>query len=240
MNWAELGGGNSVWAYEGIIGYAWSAPADGYVTNALHKYYNSSALAHFFTTDYDEIENGAGGYLYEGPGFYVFGAEALPATAATVVPLSGSALNSTRDRTSYVFAAGTFNDSTIVVHTQKFSYQLPAMTGYVSASSATASNGLLYVGHAFELTGSTNSGTSLVTSASAFPITVEYTDVEIAGIWEGSLGLYYWNGSQWILANNSQVDTTANQVTATTNQLGIWAVLGKQEYSLFLPVIRRQ
>ena len=70
-NFAELGGGNLGYKYEGIQGYVlrYSPPT----TTKLYRYYlGEPSRDHFYTTNWYELGAGSGGYRYEGVAAYVY------------------------------------------------------------------------------------------------------------------------------------------------------------------------
>jgi len=71
-----------------------------------------------------------------------------------------------------------------------------------------------------------------------YTITVRYSDLELGPVTEGTLGLYWWDGSVWVREPSSVVDVVNNRVTATPNHFSIFAVLGWKP-SLYLPLVAK-
>lgn len=94
------------------------------------------------------------------------------------------------------------------------------------------------IGHVFDVT-AVYSSSGLPAEPSpghTYTISVEYTNAEIGSTIEGTLALYTWDGSQWVMEPSSTVDMTNNLVTATPDHFSLWAVLG-ETYRLYLPLV---
>ena len=70
-NWNELGSGSGCYTYEGVAGYIANGSNSVNTTEcpqlqALHRYYASSVVGHFYTTNWDELGEGTSVYSYEG------------------------------------------------------------------------------------------------------------------------------------------------------------------------------
>lgn len=57
------------------------------------------------------------------------------------------------------------------------------------------------------------------------------------GIAESDLGLFYWNGSQWLAEVTASFDREQNKVTAVVNRFGVWAVMVQREQQVYLPIV---
>jgi hypothetical protein len=79
-NWAELGGGNHGWGYEGVQCHVLQQQRSG--TVPLYRYWNPHNGDHFYTTNWAELGGGKYGWGYEGVQCYVY-----PTQAAGTVPL---------------------------------------------------------------------------------------------------------------------------------------------------------
>jgi hypothetical protein len=75
-------------------------------------------------------------------------------------------------------------------------------------------------------------------SAQTFATQVQYRNHEIVGLYEASLGLYWWNGAQWVKEQSSLVNAATNMISATPNHLGRFAVLGEEAISVYLPLAK--
>jgi hypothetical protein len=144
-----------------------------------------------------------------------------PATTAQI-GVGGGVLSSSVDATSYAFPAGTFTTAISATHTPRYSANLPS-TGLLTT-----------IEHAFELT---IEGTAQA-PAKPYSIQVVYSDAERGPAIESTLALYVWNGSTWSKLPTSAVNAAANKVTATTTQVGLFAVLS-QTRRVYLSRIQR-
>jgi hypothetical protein len=74
-----------------------------------------------------------------------------------------------------------------------------------------------------------NAGTDILTAlqpSQTITMTLYYTPTELGPVIEGSLGLYAWDGSNWVLEHSSRLDTQVNLLTASVDHLGRWAIFG--------------
>jgi len=55
-----------------------------------------------------------------------------------------------------------------------------------------------------------------------------YTDEQTEGLDENSLKIYYWNGENWIVLENSKVDVDNNTITASIDHLTLFALIGSK------------
>jgi parallel beta-helix repeat protein len=64
--------------------------------------------------------------------------------------------------------------------------------------------------------------------AENYQITFHYTDADVSGIDEGSLGLYYWSSddNSWHLCDNATVNTAANTVSGSIGHLTPFGIFG--------------
>ncbi|MCJ7660085.1 MAG: hypothetical protein MUO67_13145, partial [Anaerolineales bacterium] len=100
-----------------------------------------------------------------------------------------------------------------------------------------------YTGDSFELTAIV-SGTTPVGSVQGaldilgtYSLTVEYDSSGLNDAQESNLELYYWQDGMWVEETSSVVDTTINSIMATPDHFSIWAVLGRDSFPVFLPII---
>jgi hypothetical protein len=83
-------------------------------------------------------------------------------------------------------------------------------------------------------------GASLTNLTAPFTMTVHYTPADAARFNSFTLRVYYWDTqtSLW-QAIATAVESNTRTLTAQTNQLGMFAVLGSAGTTVFLPVIKR-
>ena len=90
-------------------------------------------------------------------------------------------------------------------------------------------------GQVFEVTAQYDSGLpATMAPEQTVTMQVSYQDREVRVIREGTLALYYWDGSQWVREPSSVVDTAANTVTANPGHFSQWALFGETE-RVFVP-----
>jgi hypothetical protein len=104
--------------------------------------------------------------------------------------------------------------------------------------------GLFSGGQTFELNAQYQSdGTPASLNGTAtFEITVAYGENQLINnqVWAASLGLYYWDGNQWVLEPTSQVNTDNKTVTATPNHLSVWAIFSGEDAEFsYLPLVKK-
>jgi hypothetical protein len=150
----------------------------------------------------------------------------IPASASASILPAGGSLISSFDQTSYTFATGTFTDTVMITHTLRLPGQVPA-TGR-----------LVGIDHFFEVAAVYSDTGQPAQPAQPYTVTVQYTDAEKGPAIEDTLGLYFWDGAQWVREPTSVVDTANNTVTATPARFGLWVVLGETR-RMFLPAIWR-
>jgi hypothetical protein len=100
------------------------------------------------------------------------------------------------------------------------------------------------IGHAYELyaVAAGTSGPPVTAIPGTYTVEVQYTDDEVVFVEEGTLALYRWDGSGWVLEPTSHVNPAANTVTATPGRFSHWAVLGERAEglsSVYLPLVLR-
>ena len=128
--------------------------------------------------------------------------------------------------TTVTFPAGAFAQTVVITYT---------------AQPDTSTGNLVGIGHFFEVTAvySDTGQPASLQSGQIYTITVRYEEGKLGGVAEGSLGIYWWNGSAWVLEPTSAVDAANNTVTATPDHLSLFAVLGGQQVNVYLPLVLR-
>jgi hypothetical protein len=100
-----------------------------------------------------------------------------------------------------------------------------------------------YTGDAFELnailSGTTNNGTikGALDLLTTYTLTVEYDGSGLSTAQESNLRLYSWQAGMWVKEAIDRVNTTENVITAYPDHFSIWAVLGRDSFPVFLPII---
>jgi peptide/nickel transport system substrate-binding protein len=99
---------------------------------------------------------------------------------------------------------------------------------------------LIEIGHSFDLTALiSDTRQSLTALDDDYTVAVSYGDTELGVAIEGTLALYYWDGSQWVKEPSSAVNTTTNVVQATPNHFSEWVVLGDTNLSYVPLALKR-
>ena len=148
---------------------------------------------------------------------------------SAAIPIGGGQLTSSGDRTTYTFPSATFTDTVIITHTARLS------------SNAPSSNTLTGIDHFFDVT-AVYSSTGLPAQPAAsrtYTVAVEYTDAEKGPAIEGTLRLYWWNGSAWSQQGiSSTVNITNNVVTAQVDHFSLFGILG-ETHRVYLPLVMK-
>jgi len=149
------------------------------------------------------------------------------ASSAPVLPDDGGTLSSTADTTTTVsFPPNAVSE--------------PVTLTFKITTSENISSGFSFLGQSFSIDARTADGTSVTTFSEPFTITIHYDDADVEGMEETGLKLYHWDsGTEQWREVPAIVDTEANSITATLDHLSTFAVLGKTENRLYLPLALR-
>jgi hypothetical protein len=155
----------------------------------------------------------------------------------------GGTLSSPEDMTTHSFDPGTFYATVTVTHTPQSSDSAPPNPGTEnllprSAVLAAQSAGLINIGHVFLLS-ATAEGGGAVQPGKAFTTVIQYSDYQVQHVSENRLALYWWDGSSWHRETSSVVNSATNTLTAHPTRFSLWAVFGRMDYFLYLPLIQR-
>ncbi len=144
---------------------------------------------------------------------------------SAVIPTGGGTLYSPWDDTLYEFAPGTFSGDVIITHTVMYT-EIPPYLPWVG------------IGHFYDVT-AVYSDTGLPAEPTQpYTITIGYDEWQRGGAIELSLGLYNWDGAQWVLEPTSVVDPDMNQLVAHPNHFSTWGILG-DTIRFFMPLTVR-
>jgi len=151
--------------------------------------------------------------------------EVVPQCTSAVIPPEGGTLYSAWDDTLYEFAPDSFIDTVTITHTVRY-VDIPPFAPLVD------------IEHFYDLV-TVYSDTGLPAQPSLpYTITIGFTDKQIGPAIEDSLGLYNWDGAQWVLEPTGLVDPVNNQVIATPNHFSIWGIQGETN-RVFLAFVNR-
>jgi hypothetical protein len=83
------------------------------------------------------------------------------------------------------------------------------------------------------------SGQPITTFAPPLTVTIEYTEFELDGMCQNTLGLLYWSGSEWLDDGIAIVehDLGGNRLVVTVEHLTEFALFG--EHTTYLPLVMR-
>jgi hypothetical protein len=141
-------------------------------------------------------------------------------TSALLEDGSGS-LISPDDDVRYDFPPGTFSAPVTVTHVIR------------AGENAPSAGALFNIGQDFEVSAVYRDNGLPARPQLPFTVTVNYSD---NSAFESSLGLYSWDGSQWVPAQGSHVILAQNQVVATPDHFSFWALLGETQRR-YLPLV---
>jgi len=146
-----------------------------------------------------------------------------PVVVSETIEPGGGYLSTPDGGVQLDFPTGSVDQTTVVTYTEQSA--LPS--------------GALYGVHFFDLRAVVSGTTTPVTSFDPpYGIFVNYENLGLGAAIEDSLGLFWWDGSQWVLEPTSQVDAANDVLTASVNHMTRFAVLGESE-RLFLPRVER-
>jgi hypothetical protein len=148
-----------------------------------------------------------------------------PITVSTIIgpPWYGGSLDAPDNSVELDFPANWVDEATVVTYTTATT---PLPTGD------------LFGVRFFDLPAATlSTGTPVTTFNSSYLITINYTDAEKGGAIEDTLGLYWWDGGQWVLETSS-VDMANNRLTAHPDHMTLFAVMGETK-RVYLPLVLR-
>ncbi len=144
----------------------------------------------------------------------------------TVAPASDGRLTSIDCSTCVTIRAGAVVSDTVVTYTP----MTPSATGALG-----------HIGHFFDLSAVISGTTTPVTSFTPpYTITMSYAGENTETVLDDTLGLYWWQGGQWVLEPTSSVDTTNYRVTATPNHMTLFSALGEEWRRAYVPLVLKR
>jgi len=161
-----------------------------------------------------------------------------PASRNFVVNTQGVTVFGLADGITYQFPAGSFSQVAVFSHTDLAPGQTPPLNSIQAAVSALATHNLRSTGIFFQDSATYQAGGGPATLLKPVTLTIPYTDLQVFGFPAAMLGLYSWNGSQWVREPTSTVQLDQHTVTASPDHLGIFALLAEPKVN-FLPALFR-
>jgi peptide/nickel transport system substrate-binding protein len=148
-------------------------------------------------------------------------------SAANTIAVTGGTLVSNDGRVTVQIPTGAFTDTVILEYTP----WLPQPT-----------DGLFNGGQFFNLSAvyEDSGQPASLAPGTMYTLTVEYSSGQLLNLGAGvdGLGLYTWDGLQWVLEPTSVLDTTNKTVMVTSEYFGLWALLSSSKpQHTFLPAI---
>jgi hypothetical protein len=150
------------------------------------------------------------------------------------MPTSGGVITSSFHNNTLTFPSGTFTATVNLNYQPRYQGNMPSQPG------------LTGIGVYYELDARTekyNEEEDYYYFVDIFPVLpyqfeLHYDEADLHGLSEATLGLYYWDGGQWVKEPSSSVDPTGNTLTAETMHTHLFAVLGEVK-NVFLPLTQR-
>ncbi len=158
-----------------------------------------------------------------GDGFVVKLGAGSQSVTGVIYP-SGGSLSSAGGEATFVFPNGAFTEPVFVTCTP---------LAQVEGTGAMAE-----VGRNFELTAVYSDTGQVAQLAPGARYTVTLTYVDSGPAIEDTLGLYSWDGTQWVEEPSSQLDTANDTIVATPDHMSTWTILGETNH-VYLPVVVR-
>jgi len=146
-------------------------------------------------------------------------------TQAVVTPTATTVFTGSGGLVTTIIAPETFAETTVITYTP----QVPVDPG----------TNFVGIGLFYELEAASQFTGQPVQPSGVYTVTVSYLDEEVQAaqvVGESALALYYWDGDQWVKEPSSEVNTSANTITATPDHFSLWAVLS-EKHQVFLPVV---
>jgi hypothetical protein len=151
--------------------------------------------------------------------------------ATVLKEAAGSAATTTAS--TVVLAEGTSNLSLLVpagYSSDAAEFQLKQLTASEVIASATAPSGRSIVGnHTYSMLALTGNNAATTSFDEPLSVTISYTDAEIAGLNESTLGIQRWDNSDWNALASCSVNTSANTITCTTTSFSTFGLFGEDE-----------
>jgi hypothetical protein len=176
----------------------------------------SSIGAHYFVRDSGPAPAYTGEIIY-----YAAQESPEPPATAIITPEGGGTLQSDSGDVQAVFPPGAVTENVAVTYSKAAPLGTRRAVGF----------------QYFNLTAETvTEGTPVTHFEKDYVLTVSYAGSQPAD--ENSLGLYYWDGGQWILVEGSLLDQTQQTVSASLDHMTLFALFS-DSLEVFLPIILR-
>jgi hypothetical protein len=110
---------------------------------------------------------------------------------------------------------------------------------------STGTSSLMFAGTSFDISATDANGSPVTNFSPPFTMTLTYTDTDWqkAGIsHESQLNIYWWDGKAWVgllPCPGCQHDPTNNRFVILLDHLTEFALLGRQETQIYLPLLQK-
>lgn len=121
----------------------------------------------------------------------------------------------------YEFPAGFVTETAIITHSLRAGFSVPP---------------LMEIGPFFSLSAVYSETGQIAEPTSLYTLTVQYAQRTSIRT-DNNIGLYYWDGNQWLKQEPNIIDPIQGTITTTSNHIGLWGVLIPADYRCFLPVV---
>jgi hypothetical protein len=179
--------------------------------------YSSDGESWLGGNDVEDIDFSAAGDGWFGTSNSAWLFRPASSASAEITPADGGKVSAPDGRAKATFPAGSVAKATTVTWLSQETFTGAGQLGV----------------YAFDLTPD-----PVTTFNTPYTLTVLYSDANISPAKEGTLGLYWWNGSQWVVEPTSNTDTTNKRITAAPDHMSLFAVIGEVE-QILLPVVVR-
>ena len=141
---------------------------------------------------------------------------------STIITSEGGALTDLAGDTSLVFPPNAFESNVIVTYSPSYGVQpIGELDGIQQ----------VFEINAFD---SVTQEMMPLSDGKTYTLTLNYDASKLRIVDEGSLALYYWDGSNWVKEPTSVVDPGTQSVTATPDHFSLWGIFGHTN-KIYLP-----
>jgi Tol biopolymer transport system component len=147
-----------------------------------------------------------------------------PAPVAARIPTSGGVLAASG--VVLTFPPDTFSDTVVITHTTNPAGAAPSPGVSLSVVEPTFDLDAVYA---------SSGGVAQPSPGRSYSVTLSYGQADKGPAVEETLGLYSWDGDQWVREPSSTVDVATNTLVAAPDHLSTWAVMGETR-RIYLPV----
>ncbi len=130
-------------------------------------------------------------------------------------------------------AVSSDNNVAVSIPSNAFVQEIDLLMQPISVQSPSADQAL--VGRAMKIEAVDPVTKDAVSLEDGANLVISFTYEDMRPVDEGTLALFYWDGSAWQREPTSRVNPAANEVTATPDHLSVWAIFGETT-RVYVPV----